>query len=136
MMLIDAHGPGHGLSVEVDITYSHNVTIRQWGECSEPDEHGSYTPHIQEATIALRDLLDRNGKHYRSANLWGEQSQHGKIVALALAWLGYWGGSEDHVSDDDRPCDHFAMNYSGIGAPRVEPYPEHMTCVLCHGKPE
>lgn len=127
MYLINAHGPDHGLSVEV--VYG-DVIVRQWGERDEPDEHGSHMPHIQTARIALENLLDKNLPHYACGNV-SRGSMHEKIIDLALNWLGYSGGHECFVDDTDRPCDHFEMNYSGIGLPYTEPWPDHMTCSEC-----
>jgi hypothetical protein len=131
MFLIDAHGADHGLSVEV---HNHDVTIRQWAECCEPDEHGSYSPHIQVARMSLRKLLDRSQPHFRMGVSF--DSMHARIIKAALHWLDYYGGDEERVSDDDTPCQHFGMNYSGIGAKRTKPYPAHMVCTLCGGQPE
>jgi len=133
MILIDAHGPDHGLKIEV--TSRHCVVVEQWGECCEPDEHGSYSPHIQHVEVLLRDLLDSSAPHYSGAGA-SHKSMHDKVKDLALAYLGYWGGEERYVSDEDRPCQHFCMNYSGIGPRRAEPWPEHMKCPSCGGEPE
>lgn len=80
MYLINAHGPDHGLSVEV--VYG-DVIVRQWGERDEPDEHGSHMPHIQTARIALENLLDKNLPHYACGNV-SRGSMHEKIIDLAL----------------------------------------------------
>lgn len=132
MILIDAHGPDHGLYI--DIT-RREVTIRQWCEADEPDpETGECHKHICEAQVSLAALVAHWRKHHRSRPR--TKSMRDKIVDLALAWFSYYGGEETPVDQSDNPCQHFCMNYTGIGARRSEPWPKHMTCELCGGKPE
>lgn len=136
MYLINAHGPDHGLSVEVSLeprsryrpAWRTTVTIRQWGECCEPDEHGSYSPHVQEATVDLRTLL--TGAWHVHGNF---PSMRDRLINAALNYLGHWGGEENYVDDDDRPCQHFGSYW---GRRNGVPYPDHMTCATCGAKPE
>ncbi len=128
---INAHGSDHGLSIEIDLD-RRSVTIREWAECCEPDEHGSYSPHVVSATIWFEDLLAPNGKH-RSCGQVKSTSQREHIATLAINWLAYWGGDEERVDDSDRPCDHFGSwwgrNKTG------EQLPDHLTCPECGAKP-
>lgn len=100
--LIDAYGSDHGLRVEVD-TYSHTVSIAQWSECCEPDENGSYAPHIQTSEMDLAECLEhaRDGRHH--------PSQSSRVIQGALNYLAYHGGDADYeyLDDDDHPRRHF-----------------------------
>lgn len=134
MILIDAHGADHGTSVEV---FRHLVKIKQWCRPDEPNEQGEYPCHILSATVPLRELLD-GAPSKRWCQAHGVQSfssMHERILTLALDWLSYYGGEEEFVTGEE-PCWYFGMDYSGIGARRKEPWPEHMTCSACGGRPE
>jgi hypothetical protein len=136
MFLIDAHGSDHGLSVEVE---RRQVTIRQWAEYDEPDEDGSYSPHIQMATVDLATLLDSTAVHMKHSG--NPPSVHkgmrDRVVDAALAWLSYWGGEEERVDDGDRPCQHFG-SYWGRRVPKdmtVATWIERLTCAECGAQP-
>ena len=97
MILIDAHGTDHGLRVECS---NREVTIVQWGELCEPDESGSYRPHLHETTMTLAECLVRVEFGHHS-------SQKSRVISGALSHLFHFGGEETFLDDDDRPSDHF-----------------------------
>ena len=92
MILIDAHGPDHGLKVEVT---GHEVDIDQWIDGSECDEPFG---GVQTATFDLKDCLD----HGR-----GSKSQRCRVIDGALELLSHRGGSYELMGPDEEPCDHF-----------------------------
>jgi len=147
--LINAHGPDHGLSVYLS---GDEVMIAQWGEASEPDENGSFSPHIQRATVTVAELLEPGAVHLDftpdplivdafsggrdDVDEWaaGRGDLADQIIRAATGWLAYWGsGSDDteHVDDSDRPCDWFG-SYWGAAQP---PILSRLGCPVCHEPP-
>ena len=101
MILIDAHGPDHGLRVEV-CTYSHTVTAVQWGELCEPDHEDEVHPRTTEIVIALRECLEYAAKDGR----WHD-SQRDRVICGALHYLSHWGGTVYWYPEGTTPCQHF-----------------------------
>jgi len=133
IVYIDAHGPDHGLKIEID-TDRHEVTVRQWSECCEPNDEGSYSPHIQTATVELSRLLDPKAEHLRGRVL-DRSSMRRKVADAALCWLGYWGGDEEPCEDDERPCDYFGSYWGRHQAKDAKARPEHYRCDTCGAMP-
>jgi hypothetical protein len=131
-ILIDAHGPDHGLRVEYDYD---TVTIADYVEFPEPDaETGKWEACYREVTIPLKEVLDPNGKHqgcYQSSktNLHGKDKLHDAIITAAIAWLGYWGADSDQeeiVEAEGGACRFFDTYW---GPPdKAKDYPK---CELC-----
>ena len=98
--LIDAYGSTHGLRVEVD-TYSHTVEIVEWAELCEPDENGSYCPHLYSTSMSLAECLAHanDGRKH--------ESQSSRVIQGALNYLAHHGGDLEYLNDGDHPRRHF-----------------------------
>lgn len=114
--LIDAHGPDHGLRVVVNLrdrwTFGKTETtveIVQWGESSEPDDRGSYSPHLHRVEVPLDKLL--TGRHVDRDTGYKRSGVRERILSAATAYLGYYGGEEELLDEGDRPCQHFGMEW-------------------------
>lgn len=99
MIIFDAHGPDHALRVTLE---NGEVEIAQWGELCEPNHDDETMPHIQTASMSLAECLKYAADDGRHNN-----SQRGRVVTGALAYLSHWGGSEDLLAEKSSPCEHF-----------------------------
>lgn len=101
MVLFDAHGPDHGLSVSLD---GGDVTVTDWCQGDGDPDEGDYTPtHLHRATMDLATCLKYAAKSGRAPF----DSQRDRVIQGALEYLSYWGGEEELLDDDATPCQHF-----------------------------
>lgn len=112
-VLIDAHGPDHGLRVAiVGRGNSRLVEIKEFAQACEPNERGGMETWLHVAHVELSKLLDPKGKHrdcYSGDTPGkGDSVQH-SIISAAIAYLAYWGGEAEYLDDDSAPCEHFGM---------------------------
>ena len=108
-VLIDSHGPDHGLSVVLE--HGNEVRIREWCEAIEPRESdGGIDKWLLDYLVELPDLLDLTSKHLESTVQAWNPCPGKRIVDAALAYRGYWGdssGDREWLDDNALPCQYF-----------------------------
>ncbi len=121
-VLIDCHGPDHGLSVVWD---GSTVTIADYSEACEANlETGRWEGYYRETTVDIADLLNPKGEHrgcYQSSRLSygpdgplkGREKLHEIIIEASIQWMAYWGFSSDETTIVDVETDGGACGFFG-----------------------
>lgn len=135
-VLIDAHGPDHGLRVEVDGEYVHIADYSEF--CEENAETGRWEAVYRETTVYLSELLNPNGIHRGiymgddgSPDKRGRERLHDVIIYASISFLAYWGG-EETIVDIDRDggaCAFFGEFWGDYAVPG-----DYQRCSACQDK--
>lgn len=130
-ILIDAHGPGHGLMVASD---NATVTIRAYSEFCEPNaQTGRWEGVYEETTVDIRELFRPDARHLEHVDLTNNRPGRNRkadiIINAALAWIAYWGCSSDDQTIVDIETDGGSCGFFGEYWPGTDE--QHLRCEVC-----